>query len=176
MVNFSHHLKKGSIRSISEASCISPLYVCFLICARNFNYSFIVCTCVEISSSSSDECLIDTGDDCATNPCGPNAFCENRVGGFQCTCNPGCSGDPSDGSRGCTCPRHNWQDACKRVSCGRNAKCRANFQGQPACYCPTEFPDGDPRVECKADGEWNLAWNEFLYFLFSFYPLKAIIS
>ncbi len=98
-------------------------------------------------------CSLDTGDDCATNPCGPNAFCEDRVGGHQCSCNPGCTGDPSDGVRGCKCPRHNWDQVCKRVSCGRNAKCRANYQGRPECYCPPEFPEGDPRKECKSDGK-----------------------
>ncbi len=34
-----------------------------------------------------DECILDTHD------CSPDAACSNDVGSYQCTCNPGFSGD-----------------------------------------------------------------------------------
>ncbi|XP_072048369.1 lactadherin-like isoform X2 [Amphiura filiformis] len=32
-------------------------------------------------------------DECLTSPCDPNAVCSNNIGGFECTCNTGFSGD-----------------------------------------------------------------------------------
>ena len=59
---------------------------------------------------SEQECKRDQ-DDCAASPCGDNATCRNLLGGYDCACKPGCTGDPR---LGCSCPV--TEDPCRSVS------------------------------------------------------------
>jgi hypothetical protein len=67
------------------------------------------------------------------------------VGGFECKCIPGCSGDPD---RGCIC-QDTLIDLCLGVKCGLNAVCRT-LPNKFECYCPKEYPLGDPYAKCKS--------------------------
>lgn len=83
---------------------------------------------------------------CARNPCGANARCRDvSGGGFECSCAPGCVGDPRTG---CICGEDRV-NVCANQPCGRNAACRVLNHDEPECYCPPEFPNGDPYTECK---------------------------
>ena len=53
------------------------------------------------------ECKRDQ-DDCARSPCGANAVCRNLLGGYDCKCRPGCTGDAR---AGCSCPV--TEDPCR---------------------------------------------------------------
>lgn len=87
---------------------------------------------------------------CSTNPCGENTRCQDVHDSFECTCLPGCSGDPL---RGCICEGSaSRTDYCKNTICGTNAQCRLQNTGDPQCYCPPEFPIGDPNVHCEYCG------------------------
>ncbi len=81
---------------------------------------------------------------CLSNPCGENTKCQDLAEGYECTCLPGCSGDPV---KGCLCGALRV-DYCKNTICGTNALCRLQSGGEPQCYCPPEFPVGDPNVHC----------------------------
>ncbi|CAH0390731.1 unnamed protein product [Bemisia tabaci] len=85
-------------------------------------------------------------DRCARNPCGENTRCRDVNNGYECSCLPGCSGDPL---KGCNCET-NRLDACSGHVCGKNALCRMTSGSEPECYCPLEFPVGDPDSECFA--------------------------
>lgn len=82
---------------------------------------------------------------CARNPCGENARCREVNDGFECSCAPGCVGDPRSG---CICGGQQV-NLCADQSCGQNAACRVLNHNEPECYCPPEFPNGDPYIECK---------------------------
>lgn len=88
--------------------------------------------------------LIDAsgGDQCLRRPCGVNAKCRETLNGFECTCDPGCNGDPH---QACIC---DGGELCKDTRCGLNAACRI-YKNQPQCYCPPNFPFGDPMHGCK---------------------------
>lgn len=81
---------------------------------------------------------------CAHNPCGQNTKCHNVQGGYECSCVPGCSGDPH---RGCLC-QEPLIDSCRDLRCGINAACKT-INNKPVCYCPPTYPLGDPLVQCK---------------------------
>ena len=83
-------------------------------------------------------------DECQANPCGANAVCKDTVGSFTCTCNPGCIGDAV---KGCLCTAASI-DPCSNAGCGINAECRTDGE-RGVCYCPSNYPSGNPRVECK---------------------------
>lgn len=82
---------------------------------------------------------------CSRNPCGQNTRCKDVEGGYKCTCLPGCTGDPL---KGCLCEALRT-DYCKNLICGTNALCRLHNDRDPQCYCPPEFPVGDPNVLCE---------------------------
>lgn len=84
-----------------------------------------------------------SGDECLKRPCGQNAKCKETFDGYMCSCLPGCYGDPH---RGCSCDRAG-QVSCTVTDCGVNAACRIQ-DNQPQCYCPPEFPLGDPLHAC----------------------------
>lgn len=89
-----------------------------------------------------------TADKCASNPCGINSRCKDIPGGFECLCSPGCIGDPS---KRCVCEQAQQRaDPCKSVICGINALCQAVNDQNGKCYCPTEYPVGNPYVQCKS--------------------------
>lgn len=91
------------------------------------------------------ECLPQVPGACARNPCGDNARCRDVVGGFECSCAPGCVGDPR---KGCICGDH-LMNVCANKQCGKNAACRVLNHDEPECYCPPEYPNGDPYSSCK---------------------------
>jgi hypothetical protein len=82
---------------------------------------------------------------CKTNPCGENAVCKEVPAGYECMCAENCVGDPK---KGCLC-RENIVNSCEGQSCGENALCRTINNDQPECYCPHNYPIGDPYVQCK---------------------------
>lgn len=81
---------------------------------------------------------------CANNPCGLNSKCTEVPGGYECTCMEGCMGDPH---RGCVCQDHQV-NACHDQPCGLNAACRVLEQNEAQCYCPEDFPNGNPYIQC----------------------------
>lgn len=89
--------------------------------------------------------LLSGGDQCLRNPCGDNAKCRDTQGGFECTCVSGCTGDPY---RGCLC-QGPQTDLCRDKHCGVNAACRVVNNRDPECYCPSNYPAGNPYIECK---------------------------
>lgn len=89
--------------------------------------------------------MFSGSDSCLYNPCGENAKCKDVHGGYECICLPGCSGDPL---KGCLCEALRT-DYCKNTVCGINAHCKLADNKRTQCYCPTEFPLGDPNVQCK---------------------------
>lgn len=91
------------------------------------------------------ECRQAKGEECAKNPCGENTSCKDVSGGYECICLPGCTGDAL---RGCVCEDH-LVDLCRNKLCGTNAQCRVVNGKNAQCYCPPEFPIGDPTIECK---------------------------
>lgn len=91
------------------------------------------------------ECQPQMPGACARNPCGNNARCRDVIGGYECSCAPGCVGDPR---KGCICGDH-LMNVCANQQCGKNAACRVLNQDEPECYCPPEYPNGDPYTSCK---------------------------
>lgn len=91
------------------------------------------------------ECQQVTPGICLRNPCGENAVCREVAGGYECLCAQGCVGDPK---RGCFCDGQQV-NACANQRCGLNAACRVLGQNEPECYCPSDYPSGDPYVQCK---------------------------
>lgn len=91
--------------------------------------------------------MLGITDKCASNPCGQNSRCKDIPGGFECLCPPGCTGDPS---KRCVCEQAQQRsDPCKNVICGKNALCQPVNDQDAKCYCPTEYPVGNPYVNCK---------------------------
>lgn len=97
--------------------------------------------------------LLSGGDQCLRNPCGDNAKCRDTQGGFECTCVSGCTGDPY---RGCLC-QGPPTDLCRDKHCGVHAACRVVNGRDPECYCPSDYPAGNPYIECKK--LWILSTN-----------------
>ena len=91
--------------------------------------------------------MVDVNE-CLTNPCGANAVCTDSVGSYTCTCQTGCVGDPK---KGCLCTTSSTVgNPCDNIKCGTNALCRIEpGTDKPVCYCPSNYPGGDPRVSCK---------------------------
>uniref|UniRef100_A0A1A9ZCQ3 EGF-like domain-containing protein n=1 Tax=Glossina pallidipes TaxID=7398 RepID=A0A1A9ZCQ3_GLOPL len=81
---------------------------------------------------------------CASNPCGINSRCSEVPGSYECSCMEGCIGDAQ---KGCVCEDH-LVNACHDQPCGLNAACRVLQHNEAQCYCPDEFPNGDPYVHC----------------------------
>lgn len=89
-----------------------------------------------------------TADKCTSNPCGQNSRCKDIPGGFECLCPPGCTGDPS---KRCVCEQAQQRsDPCKSIVCGKHALCRPVNDQDAKCYCPTEYPVGNPYVQCES--------------------------
>lgn len=101
--------------------------------------------CFLIYTSVAIMVILSGADQCLRNPCGDNAKCRDTQGGFECTCVSGCTGDPY---RGCLClgPQ---TDLCRDKHCGVNAACRVVNNRDPECYCPNNYPAGNPYIECK---------------------------
>lgn len=91
------------------------------------------------------ECNVQTPGTCLKNPCGENARCRELPGGYECSCAPGCIGDPR---KGCVCDGQQV-NICHNQPCGINALCRVRNHDEPECYCPSEYPSGDPYTECE---------------------------
>lgn len=121
----------------AHAYCKAEENEAFCICEEGWTFlpSDISKGCVDIN-----ECDASHG---PSGLCGVNAHCHNKDGGFECSCPPGFSGDPS---RQCfdvnECSRHH--------ACGENAICQ-NSQGSYTCICPEgTIADPDPSVRCIA--------------------------
>lgn len=95
---------------------------------------------------------LEGGDECLRRPCGVNAKCRETLNGFECTCDPGCHGDPH---QACIC---DGGEPCKDMRCGVNAACRI-YKNQPQCYCPSNFPSGDPMHACEYPSVGQLFFN-----------------
>ena len=88
--------------------------------------------------------------ECLNDPCADKAVCINTLGSFTCKCMQHCEGDPY--RTGCTCPSDQVFDPCSVSTCGVNAKCRPKHSTTTLvaeCYCPSEYPSGDPLIRCK---------------------------
>lgn len=90
------------------------------------------------------ECKKAENEQCSKNPCGENAKCKDTANGYMCSCAPGCVGDPL---KSCKC-QGPLQNLCKDKLCGANADCRVVNGKTAQCYCPEEYPIGDPTIEC----------------------------
>lgn len=64
-------------------------------------------------------------DECAAEPCGPNAVCTNTVGSYHCECENGHVGTP---------PRVQCKAPCEDVKCGEHAYCKPDGQ-EAYCIC-----------------------------------------
>lgn len=105
------------------------------------------CTCPpKHFGNPTTECILETQGTCSRHPCGANTRCRDFIGGHECTCLPGCVGD--DPRRGCVCSGDRV-NICSEQPCGTNAACRVLNENEPECYCPPEYPNGDPYRECK---------------------------
>lgn len=91
------------------------------------------------------ECETIVTSKCAKNPCGTNSVCKDLVDGYECLCMDGCYGDAE---KGCICGG-DQTTTCSLHTCGKNALCHETSQGYPECYCPSNYPYGDPYSECK---------------------------
>ena len=71
---------------------------------------------------------------------------QDLVGGYDCQCAAGCTGDPFSG---CLCGGP-LIDPCSTARCGLDALCivEANVA---LCQCPAGKPNGDPLVECSSE-------------------------
>ena len=107
--------------------------------------NWLFCILLLIYTSVPIMFLLSGGDQCLRNPCGDNAKCRDTQGGFECTCVSGCTGDPY---RGCLC-QGPQTDLCRDKHCGVNAACRVVNNRDPECYCPSNYPAGNPYIECK---------------------------
>lgn len=104
------------------------------------------CTCPpNFIGNPEVECKTHVPGICLQNPCGENAICKELVGGYECQCHDGCVGDPK---KGCVCDGKQV-NICHSQSCGTNALCRVLNHVEPECYCPPEYPAGDPYIQCK---------------------------
>ncbi|KAG9334539.1 hypothetical protein JZ751_007475, partial [Albula glossodonta] len=91
-------------------------------------------------------------DECTENPsvCGPNAYCSNTVGGYNCSCHHGYRAPPGVTLTNKT---HCCQDVdeCQENSkiCGPNASC-SNTMGSYTCQCDAGFIP-HPKLEWEKD-------------------------
>jgi hypothetical protein len=118
---------EGDGRQCEQSECSAPCdpnatcrvsqgkYEC--VCNAGYDGSGVACEDV-------DECATDTHD------CAPEAICENRVGGFDCSCPEGASVDPTDASR---CVDLD-ECATQADACDRHASC-TNTEGGFECSC-----------------------------------------
>ena len=120
------------------------------------------CSCPpEFYGNPLTECKKEVNE-CLDNPCAQNAVCTNTVGSFDCKCLQNCEGDPYN--VGCMCPQDQLNQ-CAFTVCGTNAKCRLKTNSRKPtaeCYCPPEYPSGNPLVSCKL-------FNKFVYININFY-------
>ena len=86
---------------------------------------------------------------CLSSPClnHPGTQCVNQPNSFSCECLPGCT----EYNGVCKCPEPD--DACSLKKCGKNARCRLAYDGSAICYCPSDYRQGDPNVECSIEGK-----------------------
>jgi hypothetical protein len=131
-----------------ERKCRNPCLepgTCGVNAQCRVNNRLAQCSCPPgFYGNPSIECKQDA-DECLRNPCGENAKCRDLTNGFECSCINGCQGDAY---KGCVCEEAKI-NLCSSVRCGFNSKCRISSSGSPECYCPLEFPLGDPSSGCK---------------------------
>lgn len=122
----------------------------------NTNGSFL-CLCKDgfrtsrktynFTSKNPDSCL--DINECTDNTtiCGPNAVCNNTIGGYKCYCQDGF--ETPDGKKDFTNSSCKDIDEClKKDICGKNASCE-NSEGGYSCVCEKGFENfGDP-TQCK---------------------------
>lgn len=117
------------------------------------------CQCVPgYFGNPSVECKLGGDAACLKNPCGINARCRDMPDAtYECSCPPNCIGDAN---KNCVC-EIKLINLCKEKHCGINAVCRI-VQDRAECYCPNNYPSGNPIVECKYI--FNLCF--FCFFVF----------
>eukprot|EP00095_Tigriopus_kingsejongensis_P012598 maker-scaffold642_size120736-snap-gene-0.27 protein:Tk12598 transcript:maker-scaffold642_size120736-snap-gene-0.27-mRNA-1 annotation:"GH13743" len=76
-------------------------------------------------------------DECAGNPCGQDAICENLLGSFVCKCPKGTNGDPLSGCRGESTFECTQDSQCDQgESClSSRCVCRRGYERNPAGDC-----------------------------------------
>lgn len=137
--------KKCSSEGVCKNPCLEPGA-----CGTNAQCKIVnknaQCSCPpNFIGNALIECKPKGSEECLRNPCGENSKCKDLPGGFECSCLPGCVGDAY---RGCVCDRH-LVDLCKNKLCGVRAQCKVVNGKSAQCFCPAEFPSGDPTIECK---------------------------
>lgn len=101
------------------------------------------------------ECEPVSSSKCSKNPCGNNSVCKDLLEGYECKCMDGCYGDAE---KGCICG-DDHTTICSEHQCGNNALCHLSEEGVPECYCPQNYPYGNPSIEC------NFEFQLFVLFL-----------
>lgn len=87
--------------------------------------------------------LIADVNECADNPCGPNALCVDTPGSFTCTCKEEYTGDPFRG-----CVDVNECEVLEKP-CGTHAICENAAPGYN-CICPQGYSaKPDAQVACE---------------------------
>jgi hypothetical protein len=108
------------------------------------------CTCKDGFVSQNGLC-VPTTDECAANPCSPNATCfdpSNNANDVQCTCKAGYTGD------GKTCTA---VDACAGNPCGDGrGTCSASDAGKYTCACSAGFTEVAGQCVCNMAGTFAL--------------------
>ncbi|XP_067877042.1 adhesion G protein-coupled receptor E2-like isoform X2 [Heterodontus francisci] len=95
-------------------------------------------TCSQGYTRSLNGTCVDENE-CASNPCGPTAFCHNTEGSFYCTCDNGFYSYSGDYKFAGESESHcRDEDECLTNPCGPNAICH-NTNGSFYCTCGTGF-------------------------------------
>ena len=83
-----------------------------------------------------DECTMNTDN------CHEDAFCTNKIGSFNCTCNPGYEGNGTNCTDidECTIDTHNCHDdaTCKNTKGSFNCTCNSGFDGN-GTHCDGKY-------------------------------------
>ena len=83
-----------------------------------------------------DECTMNTDN------CHEDAFCTNKIGSFNCTCNPGYEGNGTNCTDidECTLDTHNCHDdaTCKNTKGSFNCTCNSGFDGN-GTHCDGKY-------------------------------------
>jgi Calcium-binding EGF domain len=112
-------------------------------CVNNAECIETQCFCLEGFVAQGAIC-VDI-DECAANPCGPFASCQNTAGGFHCECEAGYVGAP---------PTMQCKAPCDEVKCGKHAFCKPDGQ-EAYCICEEGWTYNPSDIAAGCIGKLN---------------------